>query len=691
MTLDPNRLVPITRAAFARALPQGAILDTDRGPLEATAYAPGVFRIRLGLERFDYGFLAEEPAAPDCQVERSGPAGVRISTHGAALAIEGAPLRISVERVNGTPLPGGLTIVADITGHGWAAVFDQPPGEPVYGPGLDGAGPGNGGPPFAWSPRGWGVLAHTAGAVTTQAGGRAFTLHVQDATLDLFLFVADDGPGLLDRYTWLTGRPPQVPDWSLGVWLACGDSGSAEEVVRTAAEMRKRRIPFDTLVLKGEGWIRADGPEGFRWDADRIPDPTAFHGFIKALGIKVVAAHTPCLPVDSPMFAGHAGNGWLLRDTQSGEPAVTGAGARACGIVDFTNADAYADWRDRYRPLFAQGVDAIQAEPPAIPADAVSASGATGPHLASVYPLLHSAGVFEAATRYGHGLPIIAGHAGWTAGQRFPTPTGLPAEGTWNGFAASIREALDRGRRGTPWWPAQIGGTGIPRPDTELYIRWAQQGIFASHTRIGGAAGLEPWSFGTEAENIVRVWLEFRYRLIPYIQGVLEQAQQTGLPVMRAMALAFPDQPAAWAFDTQYMFGPALLVAPVVQPGGRVQVHLPEGGWYDIWSGERLDGGRTITVDATGAQIPLYGREGESLALGPMIQHTGEIDPSGRLDSLWVFGKPRHPPLVGRMRPTLVRQPNGPTLLVGMPTTMTVREFGELKPEILEDAILFHP
>ena len=101
--------------------------------------------------------------------------------------------------------------------------------------------------------------------------------------------------------------------------------------------------------------------------------------------------------------------------------------------------------------------------------------------------------------------------------------------------------------------------------------------MFASHLRFHGIGPREPWIFGTEVEGIVRDWLTLRYRLIPYLEACLAAAERTGLPPLRAMPLAFPDQPEAWGFDTQYMLGPDLLVAPILAPGGTVRVYLPPG------------------------------------------------------------------------------------------------------------------
>ena len=161
---------------------------------------------------------------------------------------------------------------------------------------------------------------------------------------------------------------------------------------------------------------------------------------------------------------------------------------------------------------------------------------------------------------------------------------------------------------GSPYYATDIGGFYGDDPDPELFVRWCQAAVFASHMRFHGVGAREPWSFGDDALALIRAALELRYRLIPYIERSLAESARTGLPLTRPMALAFPDQPESHAFDTQYLFGPDLLVAPVLAPGGRVLVWLPEGGWHDWTTGERHVGpqrvaraaGRTVSAVRAG-------------------------------------------------------------------------------------------
>jgi len=318
-----------------------------------------------------------------------------------------------------------------------------------------------------------------------------------------------------------------------------------------------------------------------------------------------------------------AAKGWLLKDARSGEalryqwdPAPFGevlTPLPESGIVDFTHPEAYAFWRDRHQALFDDGVAVIKTDfGEQVPCHAVAHNGAGGARLHNVYPLLYNRCVFEAsARRFGQGL--VLGRAGWAGSQRYPTQWGGDPQSDWGGLAASIRGMLSWANSGVGWYATDIGGFYGEQPDAELFVRWAQAAVFASHMRFHGIGPREPWAFGDEALGHVRAALDLRLRLVPYIEACLQEATRTGLPITRCMALACPDQPESWAFDLQYMFGPDLLVAPVVRPAGEVRLWLPAGEWLDARNGECLGGARRLDRSLRLDEIALYVRRGSPL------------------------------------------------------------------------------
>jgi alpha-D-xyloside xylohydrolase len=252
--------------------------------------------------------------------------------------------------------------------------------------------------------------------------------------------------------------------------------------------------------------------------------------------------------------------------------------------------------------------------------------------------------VFEATDKFQRredAPPMVWSRAAWSGQQRYPMGWGGDPQSDWEGLAASIRGGLSWGMSGNPYHSSDIGGFyGAEQPSAELYLRWLQATVFCSHVRLHGIGEREPWAFGVEAEAIARKWLAFRYRLIPYLQSVIRDATASGMPVMRAMPLAFPRNALVARYETQFMCGDALLVAPIVAERGEVEIALPPGGWYDLNTRRRYPGRQVLRYRAPLDQFPVFGREGHALPLGRAVQHTGEIDGARPIEMLWVFGPP---------------------------------------------------
>ena len=696
MQLDPATYIRLTAPQCLDISASGAAFATSTGDvLEVSCVGAGVFRMRVGAHtRPDYGLVAAR--AQRCEITRGET--FSFAAGGSRLELGGEPLRFRLVHEE-QPLLSSITdehfrgftrfpaIGRTRNGDQWLAAFALASGEPVYGLGErfgplnkrgqlvtsrveDALGVNTGSAyksaPFWWSPAAgagaWGVFINTPGRVTHGVGHpdwshRSCLAVVDDEALDLFLIAARDPAQILERYTALTGRAPDVPYWSLGLWVSRAYYRTPEEAAEVAGELRARRIPCDVLTLDGRAAWNTQTRFDFRWDPARYPDPPAALERIKRHALKVCVWEYPYVSVHSSLFAELAAQGFLLK-TRSGEPSVLDWDTAPAtspfsgvltppppsGIVDFTNPFAYAWWRDAHQALFAAGVDAIESDfGEQVPDDAVADNGDSGARLHNVYPLLYNRCVYEATQKFSFGdePPLVWGRAGWSGSQRFPTQWGGDPQSDWEGLAASIRGALSWGMSGAPYHATDIGGFyGSEQPSPELYVRWLQMSVFSSHMRLHGLGPREPWAFGDEAERVARAWIEFRYRLLPYLQRVVRQATASGMPVMRAMPLAFPANALTRGFDTQFMCGEAVLVAPIVAPGGEVDVALPPGAWYDLGSRQRLAGRQLIRYRAPLERFPVFGREGCVLPLGPVVQSTREIDPAAPLDALYVFGKP---------------------------------------------------
>jgi alpha-glucosidase len=202
----------------------------------------------------------------------------------------------------------------------------------------------------------------------------------------------------------------------------------------------------------------------------------------------------------------------------------------------------------------------------------------------------------------------------------------------WEHLEMSIPQLMNMGLSGVAFVGADIGGF-TENATPELFARWVEVGSLYPFCRGHSSAGTrwqEPWTFGSQVENIARMYLDLRYRLLPYLYTLLWQASETGSPAFRPLLYEFPDDPATYHLGDQFMLGSSLMAAPILRPGRMArEVYLPQGEWIDWWSGERFKGPATILAHAPLEIMPLYVRAGSILPFGPEIEYTGQkaLDP----------------------------------------------------------------
>lgn len=685
-TPDWNSIAPLTVCGPVTALGTEAVaVTTSAGPLVISLHDFGA-RLRFGERQFgDYGLLLEEPVAAALSVATTEDQTV-IEGAGYCLNLQHKPLAFELlkagQRVQRSPSDAHFTRDFRLppvahTDQGWFLGLELTASEPVYGLGekwgrLDKRGQlirsynhdalgvnaeiSYKNTPFAWSPSGWGVFVHTPAPVTHGVGyapwsQRSYGLLVEDTSMDLFLLSAPDGPAMLQTYTGLTGRAPVPPLWSLGVILSKAYYRDVAELLATAHAVRDHNMPCDVITLDGRAWQDTDTRFAFEWDPKRYTDPAAVIQELKALDFKVCVWEYPLVSVQNPLFETMAKKGWLLKNRHTGD-VYRYQWDMSCfdtvltplpdsGIVDFTHPDAYAFWRDSHKPLFDLGVDMIKADfGEQVEADMQAHNGDCGEALHNAYTLLYNRCVYEAAERYCKTGPFLFSRSAWTGSQRYPAQWGGDPQADWGGLAGSLRGGLSWGMSGAPYYATDIGGFYGDQRDAELYVRWAQAGVFSAHMRLHGIGQREPWSYsdevyGEEANAAVTAALQLRYRLLPYLLGTMVAASDSGLPVQRAMVLAFPEERAAWAFEEQFMLGEQLLVAPCLQPGGKVECYLPAGNWRRFPNGEIFNGGRCYTMTLALDEMAVWVRDGATIPLGPAVQHTNTLAGNAVIEEYW--------------------------------------------------------
>ncbi len=493
--------------------------------------------------------------------------------------------------------------------------------------------------PFLHSSRGYGLFFHTSTPVSVQAGApsmRSALVCVNAPTLDLFIVFGATAKELLSAYTLLTGRATMPPRWAFGVWLSRCRYQTRAEVEAVAERARAEDIPCDVLHID-PAWLERPGLScDFVSNEQAFPDLAGMVRELGARGFKISLWELPYVSSSAPRYQEAAAAGYFLYDEQGqiicADFGVPPADGYIRAVLDFTNPAARAWWQDQHRPWLRAGVAVFKTDfGEGVPRAARAWNGMTGVELHNLYPLLYTAAVHEVITQETGRPGMVWGRSGWAGIQRYPAQWGGdPKTDVWS-MRSSLWGGLNMALSAPGIWAHDIGGFYGPPPLPELYIRWAQFGMFSPLTRAHGTTPREPWEFGQRALAIFRRYAKLRTRLNPYLYAMAWASHADGLPMLRPLMLEFPADPVTARIDDSYLLGNALLVAPIFsdspEPVAR-QLYLPAGEWIDFWTDERYTGGTYLTRNAPLETIPVYVRVGSIVPLGPECAFIGDDAPT---------------------------------------------------------------
>ncbi|MFB6396513.1 TIM-barrel domain-containing protein [Polymorphospora lycopeni] len=490
--------------------------------------------------------------------------------------------------------------------------------------------------PLYLSNRGYGILVDSGMPVEfdiCQSTHSCVQILVPDDLLDYYVIAGPTPAEVLDRYDGLTSRPLLPPKWAFGTWMSSGFfADSQQAALERARRLRADGIPCDVLHL--DCYWQTDGHwSDLAWDRQAFPDPDAMLAELAGMGFRVCLWINSYLSHLSPLFATAEAAGYLLRrpDGSTYVADVWHGSYPACGIVDFTNPEATAWYQGLLRPLLEQGVAVFKTDfAEGVPADAVAANGMTGTELHNVYTLLFNDAAAQVTREVaGHGM--VWARSSYLGGQRHSAQWGGDTSATYPAMASTLRGGLSHGLSGVPFWSHDAGGfTGTPTDD--LYVRWAQFAALSPLVRFHGTTSRLPWNFPAHAAALAVEALKLRYRLLPYLYSAAVTSARTGAPMMRALLVDAPDDPAAWTAELEYLLGPDLLVAPIVTPEPERFAYLPAGDWIDFDTGEVVTGGRHHRIRAELDRVPLFVRYG---ALVPTVA-VAETIPDGPFTDITV-------------------------------------------------------
>lgn len=494
--------------------------------------------------------------------------------------------------------------------------------------------------PFYVSSRGYGFFWNNPAIGTVVFGTNKTEWHAKSTKkLDYFLTAGDTPAEVEAQYSLATGRTPMMPEYGLGYWQCKLRYRNQEELLAVAREHKRRGLPMDAIVVDFFHWTMQGD---FKFEPLDWPDPEAMVKELKELGIETVVSVWPTIDERSENYGAMAENGFLVDADRGNHNHMTWMGNTVFYDATHPGAQKFV-WercRDNY---YRKGIRCFwldEAEPEYGPYDFDNYRYFAGPALqcSNIYPVGYAKGFYDGLKAEGETDVLSLVRCAWAGSQKYGVLT-------WSGDIYSsfrsmreqLQAGLSMGMAGIPWWTSDIGGFlggDIKDPAfRELLVRWFAWGAFCPVFRMHGERSPwhereqefrngvrqltsgqdnEVWSFGEENYEILKKYLLIRERLRPYVRECMRAAADTGAPVMRPLFYDFPEDKASWEVEDSYMFGPDLLVAPVMEAGmTECRVYLPEGAsWTNAWTGEVFDGGRTVTVAAPLDIIPVMVRNG---------------------------------------------------------------------------------
>jgi len=508
--------------------------------------------------------------------------------------------------------------------------------------------------PFMVSSKGYGIVWDNPSSTRFVAGihGKtAFQSNVGER-VSFFVITGNSADALYTGYARLTGKTPIPPKSAFGLIQSKARYDSQQEVLRVANTYRQKKYPLDIMVVDWFYWTRMGQMD---INPAEFPDPDGMNKQLHDMGMQSIISIWPRYETSGRYFNELDAKGYLLKD-QAGK-TVDGLpfrSDRTGGLIDATNPKARQWFWEKSRDnILSHGFDypwLDETEPDLVP-DGFRYAIGSGDRYHNLFPLLHVEGFADNMRAWKPNKRVlILSRAAYLGSQR----TGAlfwssDINPTWEALARQIPTGLNMTASGIALWGNDIGGwqylpqtttaTKAPLLDPsdardvvgqnhdypELMTRWFQYGTFTPTLRIhGDRKQADIWSFGKQAEAVMARWDTLRYQLIPYIYSQAKFTHDTGAPFMRPLWMDFPQDPNVADIGTEYMFGPAFLVAPVTEQGQTEKnVYLPAGSdWYDFWTREKLAGGRWVKVAAPIDRMPVFVKAGSIVPIGTDIQST---------------------------------------------------------------------
>ena len=455
--------------------------------------------------------------------------------------------------------------------------------------------------------------------------------------MDYYFLYGPEFDQIISGYRELTGQVPLFGKWAYGFWQCKNRYKSQQELLDIAHKYRSLHIPLDNIV-QDWFWWNTMGEPVFN---NNYPNPPQMVADLHEQHVHLMISVWPFFrPGTEPYDHMEKHHEFIDRTKTVGFHPV------GTGLYDAFDAEARSYyWSLMDDALFKIGIDAwwldtnepetVGREKNILAANHVAIG--SGAHYENLFALMTTAGVYEGQRKASDRKRVfILSRSGYAGIQRNSVAMWSgDVDPNWETFRRQIPAGLNFSLSGLPYWTTDIGGFVAANPNDvayrELFIRWFQFGTFCPVFRLHGTRTNnqnELWSYGPEAQEILVDFDRLRYRLMPYIYSLAWKTTSEAYTIMRPLVMDFRTDVRAQNIGDQFMFGPAMLVSPVLEPGSASRhLYLPQAKWYDFWTSELIEGGRSIDAPTSIARIPIYIRAGSIIPMGPDIEYATEKSP----------------------------------------------------------------
>lgn len=476
-----------------------------------------------------------------------------------------------------------------------------------------------------------------------------FFYTAEEGNLDYYFMVGESLVDVVGSYTYLTGTTPLPQLFTLGYQQSRWGYESADDINFVVDNYRAANIPLDIIHLDID---YMDNFKVFTWDEKNYGKPGELFDRIKGLGVKPVCIIDPGTKKEEGYTIDDEGieKDYFAKDA-NGEVYVNAVWPGDSHFPDFGKEEVRKWWSDNHKVLTDIGVAGIwndMNEPASfhgeLPADVVFHDGERETNHAeihNVYGHFMCKSTYEGLKEQTGKRPFVITRACYAGTQKYSTVWTGDNQSLWHHLQMVIPQLCNLGMSGFAFCGTDVGGFGADCTP-ELLCRWIQAAMFSPLFRNHAAKGTkdqEPWRFSKEVVDINRKYIELRYKFLPYIYDLFYKGEKTGLPVMRPLVLHYPNDPEVRNLNSEYLVGENILVAPVLEQGvTKRMVYLPEGTWYDYWTGEKLEGKQYILKDAPIDVCPMYIKAGSIIPTYEVVQYVGE-KPYNRVELLVTPGE----------------------------------------------------